>query len=47
MSIRAFLRLEVHRPRAAVSFYKSQAGIIREAIRAYLPDPAHILGASA
>jgi len=47
VSIRAFLRLEVHRLETAVSFYKSQAGIIREAIRAYLDDPAHILAASA
>lgn len=47
MSIRAFLRLEVHRLRSAVSFYKSQAGIIREAIRAYLADPVHILASSA
>ena len=47
MSIRAFLRLEVHRLRSAVSFYKSQAAVIREAIRAYLADPAHILPATA
>ena len=47
MSIRAFLRLEVHRLRSAVSFYKSQAALIREAIRAYLADPAHILTATA
>jgi hypothetical protein len=47
MSIRAFLRLEVHRLRSAVSFYKSQAALIREAIRAYLADPAHILAATA
>jgi len=47
MSIRAFLRLEVHRLRSAVSFYKSKAAIVREAIRAYLADPTHILASSA
>lgn len=47
MSIRAFLRLEVHRLRSAVSFYKSQAAVIRKAVRAYLADPAHILPATA
>lgn len=47
MAIRAFLRLEVHRLRTAVSFYKSKAAIIREAIRAYLADPTHILASTA
>jgi len=47
MSIRAFLRLEVHRLQTEVSFYKSKAAIIREAVRAYLADPTYILASSA
>jgi len=47
LSIRAFLRLEVHRLRTAVSFYESKAAIIREAIRAYLADPAYLLTSTA
>lgn len=47
MPIRAFLRLEVHRLRTAVSFYESKAAIICEAIRAYLADPTHILASTA
>ena len=47
MSIRAFLRLELHRVRTAVSFYESKTAIIRDAIRAYLADPIHVLPSSA
>ena len=47
MSIRAFLRLELHRVRTAVSFYESKTAIIRDAIRAYLADPIHVLPPSA
>ena len=47
MSIRAFLRLELHRVETAVSFYESKTAIIREAIRAYLADPIHVLPSSA
>jgi len=47
MSIRAFLRLELHRVETALSFYESKTAIIREAIRAYLADPVHILPSSA
>ena len=47
MSIRAFLRLELHRVETAVSFYESKTAIIREAIRAYLADPSYILPSSA
>ena len=47
MSIRAFLRLELHRVETAVSFYESKTAIIREAIRAYLTDPTYILPSSA
>lgn len=47
MSIRAFLRLELHRVETAVSFYESKTAIIREAIRTYLADPSYILPSSA
>ena len=47
MSIRAFLRLELHRVETAISFYESKTAIIREAIRAYLADPTHALPSSA
>lgn len=47
MSIRAFLRLELHRMETAISFYESKTAIIREAIRAYLADPTHVLPSSA
>jgi putative transposase len=47
MSIRAFLRLELHRVETALSFYESKTAIIREAIRAYLADPTHVLPSSA
>ncbi len=47
MSIRAFLRLELHRVETTLSFYESKTAIIREAIRAYLADPTHVLPSSA
>ena len=47
MSIRAFLRLELHRVETALSFYESKTAIIRDAIRAYLADPIHVLPSSA
>ena len=47
MSIRAFLRLELHRVQTALSFYESKTAIIRDAIRAYLADPIHVLPSSA
>jgi len=47
MSIRAFLRLELHRVQTAVSFYESKTAIIRDAVRAYLADPIHVLPSSA
>jgi hypothetical protein len=43
MSIRAFLRLELHRVRTAVSFYESKTAIIRDAIRTYLADSTYVL----
>ena len=47
MSIRAFLRLELHRVRTAVSFHELKTAIIRDAIQAYLADPIHVLPSSA
>jgi hypothetical protein len=47
MSTRAFLRLELHRVRTAVSFYESKTAIIRDAIRTYLADPTRVLQSSA
>ena len=47
MSIRAFLRLELHRVETAISFYESKTAIIRDAIRAYLADPTYMLPSSA
>ena len=43
LSLRAYLRLEVHRLREAVSFYEATTSIIREAIRHYLAEPSYIL----
>lgn len=40
LSVRAYLRLEVHRVRTGVSHFESKASIVREAIRSFLADPA-------
>jgi hypothetical protein len=44
LSIRAFLRLEVHRLRTGVSHFESKCRIVREALRAFLANPtlAHL-----
>ncbi|WP_456427210.1 IS701 family transposase [Rhodocaloribacter sp.] len=47
LSLRAYLRLEVHRLREAVSFYESKLSIMREAVRQYLADPTYILAPTA
>lgn len=47
LSLRAYLRLEVHRLREAVSFYESKLSIMREAVRRYLADPTYILNPTA
>lgn len=39
LSIRAFLRLEVHRIRAGVSHFEAKAQIVRGALRTFLADP--------
>jgi putative transposase len=47
MSLRAFLRLEVHRLNAGISWYEAKARIIRDAIRAYLAHPGYLLAPTA
>lgn len=47
MSLRAFLRLEVHRLVTGVSWYEAKARIIRDAIRAYLSHPEYLLAPTA
>jgi len=42
-SVRAFIRLEVHRLHRGISWYEAKASIIREAIRAYLAKPIFTL----
>lgn len=46
-SIRAFIRLEVHRLRRGISWYEAKASIIREAIRTYLANPIFTLAPTA
>lgn len=41
VSIRAFLRLDLYRVKAEISFYELKTAIIPEAIRAYLADPTY------
>ncbi len=43
LSIRAFLRLEVYRLRAGISWYELKARIVRDAIRAYLANSIYLL----
>ena len=40
LSVRAYLRLEVHRIRTGMSHFEAKASIIRGAIRVFLADPA-------
>jgi hypothetical protein len=39
LSLRAFLRLEVHRLMTAISWYETKTSLIREAVRSYLANP--------
>ena len=41
LCLRAFLRLECHCFREKVSWHEAKVGIIREAIRVYLKNPAY------
>ncbi len=43
LSLRAFLRLEVHRLKTGVSWYQAKLNIIRDAIRSYLANPTYLL----
>ena len=43
LAIRSFIRLEAHRLRTGVSWYKAKVSIIREAVRTYLANPTYIL----
>jgi hypothetical protein len=43
LCLRAFLRLECHCFREKVSWHEAKVGIIREAIRVYLKNPAYLL----
>lgn len=43
LSIRAFVRLEVHRLQTGQSWYEAKASIIRDAIRSYLAHPTYLL----
>jgi putative transposase len=47
LSLRAFLRLELHRSRTGVSWYETKASLIRGAIRSYLSNPTLLLGPTA
>jgi len=42
-SIRAFVRLELHRLKTGVSWYEAKTAIIRDAIRQYLAQPLYLL----
>ena len=46
-SIRAFIRLEVHRLKTGVSWYEAKLSIIRDAIRTYLANPLFTLNPTA
>lgn len=42
-ALRAFVRLEYHRFTTGVSWFEAKWGVIREAVRAYLTNPAYTL----
>lgn len=46
-SIRAFVRLEVHRLKTGVSWYEAKTAIIRDAIRQFLDQPIYMLNSTA
>lgn len=46
-ALRAFLRLEYYRLQSGVSSFEAKAGIVRDAIRAYLAQPLYILPSTA
>ena len=46
-SIRAFVRLEVHRLRTGVSWYEAKTDLIRDSVRQYLQQPLYLLNSTA
>jgi putative transposase len=46
-SLRAFVRLEIHRLKTGVSWYEAKSAIIRDAIRQYLAQPIYLLNSTA
>ena len=47
LSIRAFIRLELHRLTTGMSWYEAKISVIRGAVRSYLKHPIFILGSTA
>jgi hypothetical protein len=47
LALRAFLWLEIYRLRTEVSWYEAKLTILREAMRAYLAHPVHVLNTTA
>jgi hypothetical protein len=47
LSIRAFVRSEVHRLKTGMSWYEAKTGLIRDAIRQYLAEPLYLLNSTA
>jgi putative transposase len=46
-SLRAFVRLEVHRLKTGVSWYEAKTTIIRDAVKQYLAQPLYLLNSTA
>lgn len=46
-SLRAFLRLEIHRIRTGMSWYEAKLSIIRDAVRRYVNQPFFVLDSTA
>jgi putative transposase len=47
MSIRAFIRLELHRITTGISWYEAKVSVIRGAVMSYIKHPIFILGSTA
>jgi putative transposase len=47
LSLKALLRLELHRSRTGTSWYEAKTSIVRGAIRSYLSNPTLLLGPTA
>jgi putative transposase len=46
-SLRALVRLEVHRLKTGVSWYETKTTIIRDAVKQYLAQPLYLLNSTA